>query len=48
MDRIPLLQDADAITAEWLQQALAAGAASGFPQLDAVEVERMSDVKCVG
>jgi len=42
--RIPLPEHAHDITAEWLQQALAAGGASGLPEIDAVEVERLSDV----
>ena len=44
MERIPLVERADDITAVWMQQALAAGGASDFPPLDAVEVERLSDV----
>ena len=44
MKRIPLPEHADDVTAEWMQQALAAGAASDFPEMDALEVERLSDV----
>ena len=44
MERIPLPEDADAITAAWMRQALAAGEASELPQLDAVRVERLSEV----
>ena len=44
MKRIPLIEDAGAITAEWMQQALVAGGATDVPQLEAVEVERLSDV----
>ena len=43
MERIPLLEDADQVTAEWLMQALSAGGASA-PRIDAVEVARLSDV----
>ena len=44
MQRIPLIRRADEITAEWMQQALAAGGATDCPHLDTVEVERLSDV----
>ena len=44
MQRIPLIRRAGEITAEWMQQALAAGGATDCPPLDAVEVERLSDV----
>ncbi len=43
--QIPLIQDPDEITVEWMPQALTAGrATSGCPHLDAVEVERLSEV----
>ena len=44
MKRIPLPAHADEITAEWMQQALAAGRASDLPEIDALEVEKLSDV----
>ena len=44
MKRIPLLAHADEITAEWMQQALAAGGASDFPEIEALEIEKLSDV----
>ena len=42
--QIPLIQSPDAITAEWMQQALAAGGVAECPQVAAVEVDRLSDV----
>ena len=44
MNRIPLVEHAECITAEWMQQALAAGGASDMPQMDSLEIERLSDV----
>ena len=44
MKRIPIPEHADDVTAEWMQQALAAGGASDIPEMDALEVERLSDV----
>ena len=44
MKRIPLLERADQITAEWMQRALAAGGAPHVPEVDAIEVEKLSDV----
>ena len=37
--RPALCHDVDAITADWMQQALAAGGASGFPEIEDVAVE---------
>ncbi len=44
MERIPLPERAEDITAAWLQQALAAGGAADFPAMEALEVEQLSDV----
>ena len=44
MKRIPIPEHADDITAEWMQQALAAGGAPDVPEMDALEVARLSDV----
>ena len=44
MNRIPLLEDADGVTAEWMQQALAAGGASALPRIESLEVEKLSEV----
>ncbi len=46
MDRkqIPLIGDADEITAEWLRQALAAGGSAAASEITEVEVEQLSDV----
>ena len=44
MNRIPLPAHAGEITAEWMQQALAAGGAPDLPEVDALEVEKLSDV----
>ncbi len=44
MERIPLPACADDITAEWLRKALAAGGASDFPEIEALEIEKLSDV----
>ena len=43
MTRIPIPAQADDITVEWIQQALAAGGLSDFPELDALEIEKVSD-----
>ena len=42
--QIPLIQTSDEITAEWMQQALAAGGAIDCPSIAAVEAERLSEV----
>ena len=44
MRRIPLPGGAEDITAEWLQEALTAGGASDFPEIESLETERLSDV----
>ena len=46
MDRqhIPLISDADEITAEWMRQALAAGGTYAAPEIAALEVRKLSDV----
>ena len=44
MKRIPLPAHAGDITAEWMQQALVAGGASDFPEIEALEIEKLSDV----
>ena len=44
MERIPLLDSADDITSEWLQNALAAGGATDFPEIESLEIEKLSDV----
>ena len=44
MKRIPLVEGADDITSEWMQQALAAGGASDLPEIESLEVEKLSDV----
>ena len=44
MERPSIPADADAITAAWVRQALAAGGASALPQLEAVRVERLAEV----
>ena len=44
MKRIPLLDRAEDITAEWMQQALAGGGASDPPEIQSLEVDRLSDV----
>ena len=44
MKRIPLLERAEDITAEWMQQALAAGGAADSPEIQSLEVEKLSDV----
>ena len=44
MKQIPLPMHAGEITAEWMRQALAAGGASDLPQVDALEIEKLSDV----
>ena len=44
MKRIPLPAHTDEITAEWMQQALAAGGACDVPEIDRLEVEKLSEV----
>ena len=44
MTRIPLPKAGDDVTADWMHQALVAGGASEFPQIEAVQVEKMSGV----
>lgn len=44
MKRIPLPKRGDEVTAAWMQQALVAGGASDFPEIEAVNVEKMSGV----
>ena len=44
MTRIPLVRSADEITAAWMQRALAAGGASDLPEIDAVEIQKLSEV----
>ena len=44
MKRTPPPENAGEITAEWMQQALAAGGTSDFPKLDSLEVEKLSEV----
>ena len=41
---MPLPRRGDEVTANWLQQALVAGGASDFPEIEAVKVEKMSGV----
>ena len=43
MKRVPLPENAGEITAEGMQQALAAGGASDFPKLDSLVVEKLSE-----
>ena len=43
MTQLPIPVQADDITAEWMQQALAAGGLSDFPELDALEIKEISD-----
>ena len=44
MKRIPLPKRGDEVTADWMQRALVAGGASDFPEIEAVNVEKMSGV----
>ena len=44
MQQIPLPERADEITAEWMRQALTSGGISDFPEIDALEIEKLSDV----
>ena len=44
MKRIPLLEHADDITAEWMRQALASGRAPDCPEIESLEIEKLSDV----
>ena len=44
MQQIPLPERADEITAEWMRQALTTGGTSDFPEIDALEIEKLSDV----
>ena len=44
MTRIPLVQHADEVTAKWMQQALAAGGASDLPEIDTVQIVKLSEV----
>ena len=41
---VPLIRGYEQITAQWMQQALAAGGAYAGPDIAAIEVERLSDV----
>lgn len=43
-NHVPLISEAEQITAEWIRQALAAGEASSASDIVAVEVEQLSDV----
>ena len=44
MTRIPLLEHVEDVTAEWMRQALASGGAPDFPEIESLEIERLSDV----
>ena len=44
MKQIPLPERADEITAEWMRQALTTGGTADFLQIDALEIEKLSDV----
>ena len=44
MKRVPLPEQADDITVDWMRQALTAGGASGFPEIESLEIEKLSDV----
>ena len=43
-EQIPLIQHADQITVEWMRQALATGGATNCPRIDALEIERLTEV----
>ncbi len=43
-NHVPLISEAEQITADWIRQALAAGGASHASDIAAVEVEQLSDV----
>ena len=44
MKRIPLPEHADDITVDWMRQALTAGGASDFPEIESHKIEKLSDV----
>ena len=44
MKRPPLIEDAEHVTAEWMQQALTADGASDSPGIASLEVEKLSEV----
>ncbi len=43
-DPVPLITEAEQITAQWIQQALFAGGSSATREIAAVEVQQLSDV----
>ena len=44
MKRVPIPEQADDITVDWMQRAMTAGGTSGFPEIESLEIEKLSDV----